>query len=82
VRKKNIEVLLERWTKAFASVIAASRRDADLTQTQVADEMGWERDVVSRIETGRRAVSNAEFIVLCKIMKVAPEALFARALRW
>jgi transcriptional regulator with XRE-family HTH domain len=82
VRKKTIDETLVRWRRAFAAVLAASRRDADLTQQQVADEMGWHRNTVTKIESGLRPVTAEELIVLVRLYKIGPEALLARVLRW
>ena len=54
VQKVSVQSQLERWDNAAATVIAASRRDAGLTQTQLAEAMGWKRSVIARLETGER----------------------------
>jgi transcriptional regulator with XRE-family HTH domain len=82
VQTKAGEARLSRWRKAFASVLAASRRDADLTQAQVAKELGWTRNTVTKIEGGLRAVAAEELIELCRIYKIEPLVLLGRVLRW
>jgi transcriptional regulator with XRE-family HTH domain len=82
VTKKTTEARLLRWRKAFASVLAASRRDADLTQGQVADEMGWTRNTVTKIEGGSRSVGVEELMELCRLYKVEPSVLLGRVMRW
>lgn len=82
VQKKAVETRLERWRKAFASVLAASRRDADLAQWQVAEEMGWTRNTVSKIEVGTRSVSVEELMELCRLYKTEPLVLLGRVIRW
>jgi len=62
VTKKATEARLLRWRKAFASVLAASRRDADLTQSQVAEAMGWARNTVTKIEGGSRSLAVEELM--------------------
>lgn len=80
--KKTREAQLLRWRKAFASVLAASRRDADMTQAQVADEMGWSRNTVTHLEAGNRSVAAEELLELARLYKVDPVALLGRVLRW
>jgi transcriptional regulator with XRE-family HTH domain len=82
VQKAGVQSQLKRWGHAAATVIAASRRDAGLTQTELAEAMGWKRSVVARIEAGTRPLKFAEFMVLARVLKVSPEALLARVLKW
>lgn len=81
-KQKAVEARLSRWRKAFASVLAASRRDADLAQWQVADEMGWTRNTVSKIEGGNRSVSVEEMMELCRLYKIEPSTFLGRVTRW
>lgn len=73
---------LQRWGDAAATVIAASRKDAGLTQTDLAEAMGWKRSVIARLEAGERPLRFAEFMVLARVLKVSPETLLARVLKW
>jgi transcriptional regulator with XRE-family HTH domain len=77
-----MEARLLRSRKAFAAVLAASRRDADLTQAQVAEEMGWTRNTVTKIEAATRAVAAEELLELGRLYKVEPLVLLGRVLRW
>ena len=73
---------LQRWAGAAAVVIAASRRDAGLSQADLAEFMGWKRSVIARIEAGERPLRFAEFMAMARVLKVSPEALLARVLKW
>lgn len=73
---------MARKRKAFAAVLAASRRDVDLAQWQVAEEMGWTRNTVTKIEGGSRSVATEELVELCRIYKVDVLVLVGRAMRW
>jgi transcriptional regulator with XRE-family HTH domain len=81
-QKKAVQTRLLRWRNAFAAVLAASRRDADLTQAQVADEMGWARNTVTRIEGGTRSLAVEELMELCRLYRVEPLTLIGRVTRW
>jgi transcriptional regulator with XRE-family HTH domain len=82
VQKVSVQSQLRRWDHAAATVIAASRRDAGLTQTQLAEAMGVKRSVIARLEAGERPLRFSEFMVLARVLKVSPEALLARVLKW
>jgi DNA-binding XRE family transcriptional regulator len=82
VNKKALEARLSRWRRAFASVLAACRRDADLTQWQVAEEMGWTRNTVTKIEGGDRPIASEELMELCRLYRVDPIVLMGRVLKW
>jgi len=79
---KAVQTRLLRWRKAFAAVIAASRRDADFTQAHVADEMGWARNTVTRIENGTRTLAVEEMMQLCQLYKIEPRTLLDRLKGW
>jgi DNA-binding XRE family transcriptional regulator len=65
-----------------AAVWQATRRDADLSQEQCGDLLGLSRDVIGNIETGRRSASIAELIQFARAIKMDPELLFKRIVRW
>ena len=68
--------------RAVVTVIAASRREANLTQEQFADRIGWHRSKIAKIESGERRMDVAEFITIADTLKIEPATLFARVLRW
>jgi transcriptional regulator with XRE-family HTH domain len=53
-----------------------------MTQEVLADHLGWHRSRIAKIESGERRIDVAEFISIAKAMKVDPETLFGRVLRW
>jgi transcriptional regulator with XRE-family HTH domain len=68
--------------RAVITVIAATRREAGLTQEDLAKRLRWHRSTIAKIEAGERRVDVAEFIKIAEALKVAPELLFTRVLRW
>ena len=38
--------------------------------------------VIARLEAGERPLRFSEFMVLARVLKVSPEALLARVLKW
>ena len=71
-----------RWRKAFASVLSQARRDADLTQPQVAVEMGWSRKTMSNLETGKRSVAGEEIFALARLYGIDVAVLIGRVARY
>lgn len=72
-------------TKAHRSLLAvlvASRREAGLTQRQLADRLGKPSSYISKIELGERRLDLVEFVGIARALKLEPEVLFVRFLRW
>ena len=64
--------------KAFLTVLIAARKEAGLTQTDVAVRIGKRQTYMSIIETGVRRLDLIEFCALAKAMGYDPNILFAR----
>jgi transcriptional regulator with XRE-family HTH domain len=82
VRKSELEAQLQRWRLAAASVIAASRRDADLTQRELAKKVGWSRDRLAKMELGLRQIELGHIVLLAEALNERPELLIRRILMW
>jgi len=82
LQSSNIEALEKRWNRAVAAVVSATRRDADLTQQQLAASMGVHRNTIVRIEGADRAMTMAEFMLFARVLKLSPTELFDRVVRW
>lgn len=70
------------WYAAAASVLAASRREAGLTQDDLALRLGWHRTRIAKIESGVRRVDIPEFIVIAHALNIPPPQLLGRVLNW
>ena len=81
LKKLKNKSLRGKWHQAVITVIAASRREANLTQDDLAGRLGWHRSVVAKIEAGERRLDVAEFIQIATALKVDPDVLFGRVLR-
>jgi transcriptional regulator with XRE-family HTH domain len=53
-----------------------------MTQDNLAAELGWHRSRVAKIECGERRVDVPEFIAIAIALKIEPEIIFYRVLRW
>jgi transcriptional regulator with XRE-family HTH domain len=77
-----LKSLRSKWHRATITVVAASRREANLTQEQLADRIGWHRSKIARIESGERRLDVAEFITIASALRIEPVTLLARVLCW
>jgi transcriptional regulator with XRE-family HTH domain len=72
----------ERWNRAVSVVLAATRRDKDVSQEDLADRLGVSRDVIANIEGGRRKIEVSDLIMIARALGVDPVELFGRVVRW
>lgn len=62
----------------LVEVLAEARREAGLTQAQLAERIGKDQTFISIIERAQRRVDVVEFVALAKALKVDPATLFAK----
>lgn len=59
--------------KATGSVLRKLRKDAGLTQVQLAERLGKPQSYISKIESGERGLYVHEFIRLVHALGVSPQ---------
>jgi len=64
--------------RATIEVIVAARHESGLTQKALADRLGKPPSYVAKIELVERRLDVVEFIAICRVFGVAPDALMAR----
>lgn len=67
------------FTDAYASFLAvliAARKDARVSQIELAARLGKTQSFVSQIERGVRRVDVIEFYALAKALRIDPSRLF------
>jgi transcriptional regulator with XRE-family HTH domain len=67
---------------AVVTVLAATRREAGLTQEALARRLGWHRTRIARIESGERRIDVPEFIAIAAGLQMSALTLLARVLSW
>ena len=72
----------DRWNRAIVTVIRAARDDADVTQQELANRLGFTHRQVVNMEHGRRAIHASDLIMIAKALNADPETLLRRVLRW
>lgn len=61
----------------LVELLKVARRSSGLKQEGVAKKMGTYASFISKVENGDRKVTINEFLQMCKIYNVAPEALIS-----
>jgi transcriptional regulator with XRE-family HTH domain len=77
-----LKSLRSKWHRAVVTVVAASRREAGLTQEQLAGRIGWHRSKIGKVEAGERRLDVAEFITIAEALEIEPATLISRVIRW
>lgn len=67
--------------RAVASAIASARREAKLSQRQLAGKLGVPSNWIQRIESLERRVDVAEFIAIARSVDTDPLTLLSRVLK-
>jgi transcriptional regulator with XRE-family HTH domain len=80
--KSDLENQRKQWRRAAAAVIAATRRDKDMTQDQFASLMGWSHDTVANLESGRRKIELGDLVMAAIVLDEEPNTLIQRVLQW
>lgn len=66
---------------AFRDTLVAVRKDAGVTQVELAERLCKPQQFVSKYERGDRRVDLIEFVAVCRALKVDPKDAFALVLR-
>ncbi|MDI3331447.1 MAG: helix-turn-helix transcriptional regulator [Micrococcus sp.] len=69
----------DRLKEAVARQLKAERAAAGMTQIQVAEKVGQDKQTVMRNEAGKRDISIAELGQLADVFGITPQELLRRA---
>jgi len=72
----------QRLDRIVIAVLKASREDLDVSGAELANRLGWKPEQIAKLEIGRRIVRAADVILIARALKIDPETLFRRVLRW
>jgi transcriptional regulator with XRE-family HTH domain len=72
----------KRWARKIVAVLKASREDADVSRTELAEWLGFTVNQVANLEYGRRELRVIDLIMIAQALRLDPETLFRRILRW
>lgn len=79
---KSVKAQREQLYRAAITVITGSRRDADVSQEELARRLGWSRSKVAALESHSRRIELPDFVLIAKALEIDPETLFRRMMRW
>lgn len=68
--------------RALCAVLVACRREAGLTQAQLAERLHKPPSFIAKIEIGERRLDVVEFTAIAKALKLDPRKMYGRFLRW
>jgi transcriptional regulator with XRE-family HTH domain len=71
-----------RWERVASVVLTATRNDLDVSQRELAVRLGWSRNVIANLETGRRSLTLSDFLLIASALNISAEILLQRILRW
>jgi len=71
-----------RWKRAIIACLTASLEDADVRKNDLAVRLGWTPRQVYNLFQGRKTVRVVDLILIAKALRVSPELLFGRIIRW
>ena len=72
----------KRWTRKIVAVLKASREDVDVGRAELADWLGFTVNQVANLEYGRRELRVVDLIMIAQALRIEPETLLRRILRW
>jgi|SRR5579871_4768646 len=72
----------ERWNAVAATILCGTRRELNVSQQELADRLGWTRNMIANLESGRRPFRLSDLFHLAEALKVGPEVLLFRMMRW
>jgi DNA-binding XRE family transcriptional regulator len=64
--------LRSKLHQAVVTVLAACRREAHLTQEDLAKQLGWHRSRLAKVESGERRIDVVEFITVARALRLGP----------
>lgn len=67
--------------KVVGAVLEATRRNANMTQAELARRVGKLQSIISAIEAGTRRVDLVEFLAIVRALGADPVEIFATIIR-
>jgi len=64
--------------EALRKFLKSQRQQAEMTQQQLADRLGWDQKTISNIERGQHRVTLIEIIELGEVLSFDPAAVVRR----
>ncbi len=81
-KTEETEKIARRWERVAAIVITTTRRHKGVSQQELADKLGWTRNMLANLESGRRGVRFGDLILVAEALGIEPETLVKRIMQW
>jgi ribosome-binding protein aMBF1 (putative translation factor) len=75
VKAKKTAALSQRWNTAVNDVLVRARKNAGVSQQQLADMLGWSRAKVAYLETGQGTYGFDDVMVIVSALKADRERI-------
>lgn len=82
MKKSEAKAARQRWRKAAGAVIAATRKDKDLGQEELARRVGWSRFTLAKVESGNGKIEFGDIMLIANAVGEEPATLIRRILAW
>ena len=71
-----------RWERTAAIVLTGTRRQLNVSQQELADRLGWTRNMVANLESGRRSMRLSDLFLIAEALETSAELLMQRIVTW
>ena len=71
-----------KWERIAAIVLTGTRREMAVSQQELADRLGWTRNMVANLESGRRSMRLSDLFLIAEALETSAELLMQRILTW
>jgi transcriptional regulator with XRE-family HTH domain len=82
IEEVNLGELRKLLNSRVGIILKATREDLGLSQAKLAGILGWTRNMVANLESGRRTLTFADFVVVARAFNIDPEKMLRRILKW
>lgn len=79
---QNVGELRRILTNRVGIILRATREDLDLSQEKLAGILGWTRNMVANLESGRRRLTFVDFVLVARAFNIEPGKMLRRILDW
>ena len=72
----------EQLERVAVRVITMTRKDLDLSQTELGWRVVWTRNQVANLESGRKGIYLCDFVLVAEALHIPPDGLLNRIVQW
>lgn len=78
-RRAHVSSIRSDLYRHIVGLLTQARKDAGLTQVELADRIGQRQTFISKVELGERRIDVAEFVEIARAIGIDPYKLLRRA---